>query len=149
MKRLMLERPDLLRQMIQALVSDSPGLQQLHKLHCVLLVGEGCSCCEVGRWFGHSTRTVERWFGVYVLRGAQGLRPRRTGGRHPLLPAEVAQGLHEELRRPPAGAEGVGIAWSGALLKQHLLARHGIALSLRQCQRLLQQEARAPGLLPG
>jgi|APMI01.1.fsa_nt_gi transposase len=143
MRRLALEHPDLLRQMIRSEIADSPSLQQLHRLHCVLLVGNGQSCCDVGRWFGHSARTVERWFGVFIRTGLQGLRPGHSSGRHSCLPAELAQGLHEELTHSPAGCGYAGERWSGPLLRQHLLTRHGLSVSLRQCQRLLQHEAQA------
>lgn len=41
-----------------------------HRLHGVLLVSQGMSCCEVAGIFGHDPTTIQRWVGVLRAEGS-------------------------------------------------------------------------------
>lgn len=139
MRNLMLENPDLVRRSIRAAVESSRDQLFLHELHCVLLVGLGRSCHEVACWFGDSTRTIERWVGAFNRLGVEGLCPQRPSGRPPRLPADTAQRVAFELKQPPCVCGFSEAHWGGRLLMQHLNRHYGVTMSLRQCQRTLQQ----------
>ena len=44
-----------------------------HRLHGVLLVGQGMTCPEVGRLLGDSTRSVQYWVRRFEAEGFSGL----------------------------------------------------------------------------
>lgn len=121
-------------------------LRYLHHLHALLLVLEaGHPCCQVARWLGCSTRTVERWVRAYLHGGVEPLHPRHGGGRHAQLTEHQATALRAELAEGPQALGYDYTRWSGKLLLRHLASRHGLHLGLRQCQRMLRQAlAEAP-----
>ena len=139
MRNLILENPDSVRLSIRVAVKSSRDQLLLHELHCVLLVGLGRSCHEVAGWFGDSTRTIERWVGAFNRLGVVGLCAHCPAGRTPRLRAETAQRVAFELKQAPCVCGFPDARWGGRLLKQHLQARYGVTMSLRQCQRTLRR----------
>ncbi|MCC7486137.1 MAG: helix-turn-helix domain containing protein [Burkholderiales bacterium] len=141
MKRLKIEAAALCR-LIAEMARGSPGQRFLHRLHCVLLVGRGRSCYEVGAWYGTSPRTIERWVHAYASRGVSGLGDRqRTGGRLARIGRQQAVDLARDLALPPADFGYGGSKWTGEVLARHVAARYGVVLGPRQCQRLLRSLA--------
>lgn len=139
MRNFILKDSDSVRQSIRAAIKVSRDQHLLHELHCVLLVGLGRSCHEVGDWFGDSTRTIERWVGAFNRCGVAGLYAHRPGGRTPRLPAKMAQRVAFELKQPPSVCGFPDARWGGRLLMQHLQTHYGVTMSLRQCQRTLRR----------
>lgn len=137
MKHLALEDPDAVRLSIRRAAKSSRDQLLMHELHCVLLVGLGRSCHEVGGWFGDSTRTVERWVSAFNQHGVAGLCARRPGGRRPRLPYDTAQRVAFEIRQSPGVCGFSDALWGGRLLMQHLYEHYGVTMGLRQCQRTL------------
>jgi transposase len=111
----------------------------LHRMHAVLLVALGNSCYRVAKWFGEDPRTVERWVRRFENSGAAALRNDHKSGRPARLGPQLAATLSELLVRSPRDIGYPTARWSGRLLRLHLQQRLGIALSLRQCQRILRQ----------
>jgi transposase len=117
----------------------SASARFIHKLDCVLLVLGGVHCAAVGRKFGESTRSVERWVSAYKLGGIEKLRDAPHPGRPARLPASSIDALAVELRAPPSGL-GLGqTRWTGSLVAAHVARRYGVRLGARQCQRLLRR----------
>jgi transposase len=143
LRKLTLGSAQVLRALIHTAVRTSSEQRFLHRLHCVLLVGEGRSCYEVARWFGEDPRTIERWVHALERRGVEGLHEHHAGGRPAKLTAQQAQRLALDLQNPPPLSGYPKRQWSGKLLTQHLGDRYGIKLSARQCQRMLLRMARA------
>lgn len=139
MKRLRVEHPQAVGEAIRAMVEGQGEQLLLHKLHCVLLVGQGCTCHQVATWFGDTTRSVERWVSAFNDDGVVGLQWHGSHGRPPRLPHDFEQRLRCELRQTPAACGVGGPLWTGRLLEQHLAEHYGIRMSLRQCQRTLQR----------
>jgi transposase len=142
-RKLRLSSAKWVRELLQASVSASCEQRFLHRLHCVLLIGEGRSCYEVARWFGEDPRTIERWVHALDLHGIEGLREHHAGGRPAKLAGEQVQRLALDLQKPPHVSGYRKREWSGKLLMQHLEGCYRVKLSARQCQRMLRRLARA------
>ena len=116
----------------------------MHRLHCLLLVSCGCSCSEVGDWFDETPRTIERWVRRSNRDGIDALIDRPHRSRRSIVNGVEADRLERELRVAPAAFGYRGQRWTGDLLRQHLSRAYGLALSTRQCQRLLRSVVFAP-----
>ena len=142
MRKLTLSNVHWIREVIRASIRTNCEPHFLHRLHCVLLIGEGRSCYEVARWFGENPRTIERWIHVLELHGIEGLRVHHGGGRPTKLTGEHAQRLALDLHEAPRVLGYRESEWSGKLLTQHIEGSYGVKLSTRQCQRMLHRQAR-------
>ena len=110
-----------------------------HRLHGVLLVAQGMTCPEAARLLGDASRTVEYWVHRFEQEGLSGLTEGERSGRPTRLSAAQLEAVERVLREPP---EAVGLAdnlWDGKTLSAYLGQRYGIALGVRQCQRLFRQ----------
>ena len=111
----------------------------LHRLHCIILIGQGCNYSQVADWFGEHPRTIERW--VQRLRefGLDGLKDDQKAGRPTKIDDEHKQVLSNDIVKQPSELGYQTNQWNGQVLKVHLKNKYGIDLGLRQCQRLLGQ----------
>lgn len=138
MRKLPSVEPREIRSALAALMPHHELTRLVHRLDAVLLVGEGCDCGRVAAWLGVHRRTVERWVKAYACGGPQALGEPHPAGRPSRLdPAQLSQ-LAADLRAPPSGAGFGQPRWSGKLLRRYLDQRYGVALGVRQCQRLLR-----------
>ncbi len=123
----------------------------LHRLHCVLLVSQGCSCYQVAEWFGEHPCTVERWVHYFQEYGIEGLKDEQKTGRPKKVRDDQLKRLQGEISENPFELGYNQNNWDGKLLQTHLERHYGIELSVRQCQRLLSQlrrNATPNGALP-
>ncbi len=111
----------------------------LHRLHCVLLVAQGCSCYQVAAWFGEHPCTIERWVHYFQEYGLEGLKDEQKTGRPRKVRDDQLERLQDEISKKPFELGYDQNGWNGKLLKTHLECRYGTELSVRQCQRLLNQ----------
>lgn len=105
-----------------------------HRLHGVLLVGQGMNCPEVSRLLGDSPRTVEYWVRRFEERGLAGLVEGERSGRPRRLSDKQLEEINSVLRQAP---ESVGIPrglWDGKGLAAFVEKRYGVTLGVRQCQ---------------
>jgi transposase len=107
-----------------------------HRLHGVLLVASGRSCTEVSQLFGEDATTVQRWVRRFEHSGFAGLRDGERPGRPTALDGRQWTRLARDLRRDPQKFGHAGHLWDGKLLVAHLRLRYGVALGVRQCQRI-------------
>ena len=128
-----------LRTVLNAELLASPSARYLHKLHCVLLVTTGMSCCVVADKFGESSRNVQRWIKAYEDGGIDSLKDGPHTGRKARLPASRIDALEVELRAPPPTLGYRQRRWTGALVAEHVAKQYGVRLGVRQCQRLLHR----------
>lgn len=143
MRRISLSNPEDSRTLLATVVQHSDEARFLHRLHCVALVGAGCNCYQIARWFGNDPRSVERWVHAFDRNGAPGLRQSHAGGRPQRLDGAASARLRMELAQSPRAAGYVKARWNGPLLAHHLLAAYGVSLGIRQCQRLLKPAPRS------
>lgn len=110
-----------------------------HRLHGVLLVASGRSCTDVSRLFGDDATTVQRWVRRFEQGGFAGLRDGERPGRPKALDARQWARLARDLRREPRRCGHAQNLWDGTLLAEHLRQHYGVALGVRQCQRIFKQ----------
>jgi transposase len=110
-----------------------------HRLHGVLLVAQGLTCPEVADLLGDSSRSVEYWVNRFERSGFGGLTDRDRSGRpRRLNDSELAQ-VGAWLRLSPRQHGLETNLWDGKTLAAAIEQRFGVALSVRQCQRLFRQ----------
>ena len=96
----------------------------------------------MARWLGCSPRSIARWVRSYRLVGCNALRVVHGAGRPARLTEAQWHQLHADLLATPSAAGFSQTQWCGKLLMAHLQRRFGVAMGLRQCQRLLLDCAR-------
>ena len=79
----------------------SPEPRFLHRLHCVLLVAQGCSCYQVAEWFGEHPCSVERWIHHFNEHGLEGLRDEQKTGRPRKVRDDQLKRLQGEVSKKP------------------------------------------------
>jgi transposase len=110
-----------------------------HRLHGVLLVAQGMTCPEVAHLLGDAPRSVEYWVGRFERDGLPGLLEGERPGRPRRLTEEQWKGVDEVLRYPPRKIGLSGNIWDGKTLSTWIEQRYGIAIGVRQCQRIFRQ----------
>jgi len=110
-----------------------------HRLHGVLLVAQGLTCPEVAALLGDSRRTVEYWVHRFEAEGLAGLREGERPGRPSRLSDQQLHLVSAALRLPPRDSGLEGNLWDGKMLSAYLERECGVALGVRQCQRLFRQ----------
>ena len=137
MRRLSIPDPNKVVLALRQEIVNSPDTRYLHRAHGVLLVAQGVSCYKVARWFGEDPRTVERWVHHFDRAGLEGLREAAGPGRRSKFAIHEAT-LRGDIRDSPRHYGYDKDSWNGGLLADHLRRRYEIALSVRQCQRILK-----------
>ena len=137
MQRLQVTSPDAIRAALREEGARSPQSRFVHRLHCLLLVGAGQSCCEVARLFGDDPRSVERWVHEFRSHGIDGLREKPHPGRRAKLSGLQMEQLTHAVESPPRELGYAAIAWTNKLLRWEIERRFGVVLSARHSQRML------------
>ena len=109
-----------------------------HRLHGVLLVAQGMSCRQAATVLGDAPRTVEYWIRSFQKDGLAGLQEGVRSGRPRRLTDEQLKVVGQVLRRPPEEAGLRANLWDGRVLATYLGQEFGVALGVRQCQRLFR-----------
>ena len=138
MKPLQITDAGTMRIALQQEISRSDESRYDHRLHGVLLVGQGHSCYEVANWFGEHPTTVERWVHRFEQRGFAGLREGLREGRPRRLDEVTWEKVGRDLRAHPRDLGYKQNLWDGKLLAHHLRQRYATGLGVRQCQRLFR-----------
>jgi transposase len=139
MRRLKITQPDEVSSALQTEVQSTAHARYLHRLHCVHLVAQGCTCVQVAEWFNEHPRTIERWVQRCEHYGSHELKSEHKGGRHSALSDDQRGTLQRDIQQRPDQFGYTETSWNGRLLGAHLTAQYGLELSVRQCQRLLKQ----------
>jgi transposase len=109
-----------------------------HRLHALLLVAQGMSCRQAAQWLGDAPRTIAYWVNRFENEGFAGLVDAERSGRPCRLDSGQLAELEFVLRGEPRehGFQGL---WDGKTLSAFVEQRWGIALGVRQCQRLFRR----------
>jgi transposase len=110
-----------------------------HRLHGLLLVAQGMTCPEVATLLGDAPRTVEYWVRGFEEKGLAALREGERSGRPGRLRDKHLRGINAALRRMPREFGLGGNVWDGKTLAAWIKRQYGIALGVRQCQRLFRR----------
>jgi transposase len=136
MRPLQVEDTELMTIAIQQEISRSEEARYDHRLHGVLLVGQGLSCLETAQLLGQNPVTVHRWVHRFNYGGFAGLYEGERPGRPSCLSDKQWEGLDRDLRRAPRDWGYEQNLWDGKLLAHHLTLHYDVRLGVRQCQRI-------------
>jgi transposase len=139
MRKLTVTNANRSRKIIQSEISRSEDARYDHRLHGLLMVGQGMSCAEVARWFGESVTTVERWVHRFNAAGLDGLREADHPGRPARLTGKQWVALEVDLRLSPRELGYHQNLWDGKLLAHHVAQAYQVRLGVRQCQRVFRK----------
>ena len=139
MRKLEISDAEVMRIAIQQEIQRSDESRYDHRLHGLLLVAGGSSARQVALLFDEDPRTVQRWVKAFEERGFDGLRDGARSGRPRALAPDQWALLKRDLRRSPDEFGLSGRLWDGPLLAEHLRRAYGVALGVRQCQRLFRR----------
>lgn len=110
-----------------------------HRLHGILLVAQGMSCNRVAQLLGDAPRTVASWARRFDQEGLAGLVDGERPGRPRCISEDQVTQIDAALRRTPRDYGLTGNLWDGKTLAAFLHQQWGVALGVRQCQRLFRQ----------
>jgi transposase len=110
-----------------------------HRLHATLLVAQGLSCRNASELLGDSARSVAYWVSRFESEGLAGLVDADRPGRPRRLDEHQIDQIQEALRLSPADFGFTANLWDGKLLSHFISQQFGIAIGVRQCQRLFRQ----------
>ena len=136
MRQLQLEDAEIMTIAIQQEIRRSEDARYDHRLHGVLLVGQGLGCLETAQLLGQDPVSVQRWVHRFNRSGFAGLHEGERPGRPTCLSARQWEELERDLRRAPREWGYAQNLWDGKLLAHHLALRFGVRLGVRQCQRI-------------
>lgn len=139
MRKLEVRDSDCIRIAIQQEIRRSEDSRYDHRLHGVLLVCSGLSCCKVADLLGQSPRTVQYWVQRFERSGFAGLQEGERTGRSAALDESALERLGQDLRQEPQSFGYTQNLWDGKILSHHLFRNYGVKLGVRQCQRLFGQ----------
>ncbi len=97
------------------------------------------TCPEVAARFGDSVRAVQMWVNRFEEEGFAGLAEADRPGRPPRLNEKQLKEVERVLRLSPKAAGMEVNLWDGKTLSAFIQKRFGVALQVRQCQRLFRQ----------
>ena len=139
MKALTISDPETMVLALQDEIRRSHEARYDHRLHAVLLVAQGLTCPEVAAMLGDSVRIVQYWINRFETEGFAGLADADRPGRPPKLSEQHLDIINNALRESPADFGFSTNLWDGKTLSSFIENRFGIALGVRQCQRLFRQ----------
>jgi len=138
MKPLTLKDPEIIFG-IQDEIRRTEEARYDHRLHAVLLIGQGMTCPQVAKKFGDARGSVRNWVNQFEEKGFAGLVDKERCGRPPRLNEKELREIGRVLRDTP---NKVGIAqnfWDGKTLAEWIKIRHGKVFGVRQCQRMFHK----------
>jgi transposase len=124
MKALQIANAQTMKIALQQEIGRSDESRYDHRLHGVLLVCQGHSCCAVGQWL------CDHPF--------NGLREGQREGRPRRLDERTWEKVERDLRTHPRDLGYNCNLWDGKLLAHHLREKYHVSLGTRQCQRLFR-----------
>lgn len=120
------------------LVRATPDAKFQHRIEVVNLVLSGLTPEFLSPHCGESKSTITLWVRKVDAGGFEALRSIKQTGRPNKLTAEQKQEIKELLTQNMPDKLGYAV-WDGISLSTHIEKTYGIALSVRQCQRLLHE----------
>lgn len=139
MRKLEIADAEIMQVAIQQEIRRSEESRYDHRLHGVLLVGQGLDCCTVAHYLGEHPVTVERWVNGFNRRGFAALCEGERPGRPRRLSEADWTAVDRDLRKAPQTLGYGQNLWDGKLLSHHLKTRYDVQLGVRQCQRIFRQ----------
>jgi transposase len=113
-------------------------LLRTHRVLAILALEEGFVVSEVAAMLRVTRQAVRGWLKRYLLKGARGLRTKKSPGRPPKLTKSQRRKLCELIDAGPAKAGLIGNCWRSPMI-QHLIHEHfGVFYCVRYISQLLK-----------
>ncbi len=139
MKKLIIQDAETVILALQDEIRRSVEARYDHRLHGLLLVGQGMSAHQVARLLGDSPRTVAYWVRRFEEEGLAGLVDAERSGRPRRLTEKQIERIDAALRNKPSDFALSGHLWDGKTLSAFVHKQWDITMGVRQCQRLFRQ----------
>ena len=118
--------PDDDLQRLEAVFREAADAKLRHRVQIVLMAHRGRRHPDIAADTGTSPRSVQRWLNAYLVRGLDGLRPRKAPGAKPKLTPDLAPALRQWVIDGPAKHGLERANWTYPELADHLLKTRGI-----------------------
>ena len=142
MQKLTINHPQKIEGKINTFMSSDPESKFIFRL-CSLkmyLNDPECSTERLGKVMRTSPRTIANWIHALNKTGdIEVLRDKEKPGRSTRLNKDQLKELKAQLQKSPQAAGLEVNLWDGKSLSHHIKKRYGIALQVRQCQRLFSK----------
>lgn len=138
MKPLTLSNPEIIFG-IQDEIRRTEEARYDHRLHAILLIGQGMTCPQVAKKFGDARGSIRNWVNRFEKHGFAGLVDGERGGRPPRLNEQELQEIGAVLRRVPTEAGVSQNFWDGKTLVEWIKIRYKKIFGVRQCQRMFHK----------
>ncbi len=144
MKRLLIKKPQQIKEKILEYLNSTDELKFSHKLHGILLLleNENNNCSEVSKIYGNTPQTLTAW--VHKLNEGEGgdievLREKNKPGRNTRLSTKQIQYIKYAIQKTPKQFAINSPNWDGKTLSLFLEKKYNIRLKIRMCQRWLKK----------
>lgn len=139
MKVRKIENRDAIILDIQNALSSCEEAKFYHRLDLVLLAINGMPLKEIAVLYNEPVKTISTWVKKTIEAGVDSLKTGKHTGRPSKLSAEQLKALDGDLQKSPETFGYELNNWDGIVLSKHLQQHYGIALQVRQCQRIMHQ----------
>lgn len=142
MQKLTIKNKEQIRKDIQSFLQSNPQARYIHRLHALLLLidNQANNCTNLGKLFNNSPRALSNWVHKVNRTGSiETLKDKQKPGRKPRLTEQQIEMIKQTVQQPPQQA-GINVkAWNGQILSHYIEQEFGVALKVRQCQRVLKK----------
>lgn len=144
MKRLVIKKPEVIKDRILKYFQSSEDLKLAYRLHCILMLieDESLSCDDVAKMHGTTPQTIARWIHTFNKAGdadVEILKDKQKPGRNTRIKPHELNIISDVLKKTPSQLGLDAEKWNGLALSELLKQKFNIDLKVRQCQRIMQK----------
>ncbi len=93
---------------------------------------------EIGDSLGVCREVITRWLALFMAKGANGLRPRKSPGRKSKLSRTQRKELAKQIQAGPKEWGYPGGVWTSAMIQEHIQKHFGVFYSVKYIPELLK-----------
>jgi transposase len=116
---------------LQEWLSGEPNCRTIIKSTALLAIERGIKIDDICNVLNVTRESLRLWRKQYESNGLSGLFPKKKPGRRKIITNEIAQDLTKILSSKPQEQSIVGEKWTGILVKEYIMKRWGVEVSLR------------------
>jgi transposase len=142
MQKLVIIEPKKIERQINAFINKDPEGKFIFRLCSLkmLLHDSTYTTDSLGQLMGVSPRSVAQWIHNINSAGSiEVLRDKQKSGRNPRLTGKQMELLKVQLQKHPNELGLDANLWDGKTLSHHIKKQFGIAVQVRQCQRIFSK----------
>lgn len=142
MQKLVIAEPKKIERQINTFINKDPEGKFIFRLCSLkmLLNDNTCTTESLGQLMQTSPRSVARWIhDINAAGSVEILRDKQKPGRSPRLTEKQMELLKVQLQKHPNELGLDANLWDGKTLSHHIKKQFGIAIQVRQCQRIFSK----------